>query len=144
MIQLIIRFLGSSYFPSPISLQKKKATINVQNNDNKCFLYAILAAQNYHRIKRDRERVTHYTDLLTTLKYEESWFPMKLVNISKFESRNPGFGINILTYSEKDKNTTYFKHPNVDIIYRAKNGGGTQIYLLLLQKGNIITTLLYN
>jgi len=111
----------------------------VQNNDNKCFLYAILAVQNYRKIKNNLERVSHYTHLLSTLKYEESWFPMKLVNISKFESRNPGFGINILTYSEKDKNTTYFKHPNVDIVYRAKNKG-PQIYLLLLQKGNIITT----
>ena len=98
-----------------------------------------MAVQNYRKIRDHSERVSHYTDLLSTLNYEESWFPMKLVNISKFETRNPGFGINILTYSEKDKNITYFKHPNVDIVYRAKNKG-PQIYLLLLQKGNIITT----
>jgi len=106
----------------------------VQNADNNCFLYAILAAQNYSNIKKDRQRVSHYTELLSTLKYEESWMPMKLINIPKFESKNKSFGVNILSYSEKDKNTTYYKHPNVDIIYRSRNET-TQIYLILLEKG---------
>ena len=125
-----------------MSLEKKKATVNVKNEDQNCFLYAILAAQNYDRIQRNRERVNNYHHLLCTLKYDKSWMPMKLVNIPKFESRNPGFGINIFTYTENDTNDTYFKHPNVDIIYRSKNGGGTQIYLLLLQNSNIIILLI--
>jgi len=106
----------------------------VQNEDSKCFLYAILAVQNYDYIKAHRERVSHYTDFLATLKYEESWMPMKLIDIPKFESKNKSFGVNILSYSEKDKNTTYYKHPNVDIIYRSRNET-SQIYLLLLEKG---------
>ena len=63
---------------------------------------------------------------------------MKLVNIPKFELANKSFGVNIFTYSEKDKNQTYYKHPNVDIIYRTKNNT-PPIHLLLLQNGNIIT-----
>ena len=100
-----------------------------------------MAAQNYANIKKDRQRVTHYTELLSTLKYEESWMPMKLVNIPKFESANKSFGVNIFTYSEKDKNKTYYKHPNADIIYRSRNDT-PQIYLLLLQNGNIITLMI--
>ena len=106
----------------------------MQNDDSKCFLYAILAVQYYSNIKAHRERVSHYTELLSTLKHDESWMPMKLINIPKFESKNKSFGVNILSYSEKDKNTTYYKHPNVDIIYRSRNET-TQIYLLLLEKG---------
>ena len=124
-----------------MSLEKKKASLNVKNEDLNCFLYAILATQNYDNIKVHRERANNYHHLLCTLKYEKSWMPMKLVNIPKFESRNPGFGINIFTYTENDTNDTYFKHPNVDIIYRAKNKG-PQIYLLLLQNSNIIILLI--
>jgi len=80
-----------------------------------------LAVQNYANIEGNRHRVKHYTDLLSTLKYDESWMPMKLIDIPKFESKNTSFGVNILSYSEKDKNTTYYKHPNVDIIYRSRN-----------------------
>ena len=93
-----------------------------------------MAVQNYANIKVHRERVSHYTELLSTLKYDELWMPMKLVNIPKFESLNKSFEVNILSYSEKDKNTTYYKHPNVDIIYRSRNDT-PQIYLLLLEKG---------
>jgi len=93
-----------------------------------------LAVQNYNYIKKNRQRTNNYTDLIATLKYEESWMPMKLINIPKFESANKSFGVNILSYSEKDKNTTYYKHPNVDIIYRSRNDT-PQIYLILLEKG---------
>ena len=97
-----------------------------------------MAAQNYDKVKNHRHRVSNYKNLLSTLKYEESWMPMKSINIPKFESANKSFGVNIFTYTEKDKNTTFYKHPNVDIIYRSRNDT-PQIYLLLLQNGNIIT-----
>ena len=118
-------------------ITKSNATVNVQNNDKKSFLYAILSIQNYKNIKVNRYRVNHYTELLSTLKYKESWMPMKMVDIPKFESVNKDFGVNILTYTEKDKNTTFYKHPNVDIVYRSKNKG-PQLHLILLQNGNIL------
>lgn len=34
---------GSSYIPLPVWIENKKATINVQNYDEKCFMYSILA-----------------------------------------------------------------------------------------------------
>ena len=53
---------GLSYFETPKVIGDKKCTINVQNNDNKCFLYAILAQT--HRAPYNRERVKYYTDHL--------------------------------------------------------------------------------
>ena len=73
-----------------------------------------MAAQNYANIEKNRQRTNNYIDLINTLKYEESWMPMKLIDIPKFESKNTSFGVNILSYSEKDKNITYYKHPNFD------------------------------
>ena len=35
---------GSSYIPLPAKLANKKAIVNVQNHDQKCFMWSILAA----------------------------------------------------------------------------------------------------
>lgn len=40
-INKYIPLRGSSYIPLPEVLANKKAMINVQNNENKCFLWAI-------------------------------------------------------------------------------------------------------
>ena len=50
---------GSSYIPSPKSIQKKKATINPQNiKDNYCFAYLIIAALHHEEIKKDLQRIS--------------------------------------------------------------------------------------
>ena len=46
---------GRSYIKSPESLSKSNATVNVQNADNLCFVYSILAVLKYSMIKRDRQ-----------------------------------------------------------------------------------------
>ena len=37
---------GSKYIPTPISIKGKQSILNIQNNDNYCFLYCIAAADN--------------------------------------------------------------------------------------------------
>ena len=50
---------GSSYIPSPKSIEKKKATINPQNiKDNYCFAYLIIAALHHEEIKKDLQRIS--------------------------------------------------------------------------------------
>ena len=43
---------GASYIDSPKWLKDKKSIINPQNNDNKCFQYAVTLAINIDRIKK--------------------------------------------------------------------------------------------
>ena len=43
---------------SPEWLKNKKATINLKNNDNKFFQYAITASLNYEQIKKDSQRMS--------------------------------------------------------------------------------------
>ena len=93
---------GSSYIPLPDWITRKKAIVNIQNRDQKCFLWCIL-------------RYLHPRDcndyLLTDLKkYEFSLntegidFPMKLKHISKFEKLNPSLpGINVFSVSDNNK-----------------------------------------
>ena len=47
-----------SYIGSPKWLKNKKATINLKNNDDKCFQYALTVALNYQNIEKDPQRIT--------------------------------------------------------------------------------------
>ena len=47
-----------SYIDSPEWLKNKKATINPQNKDNRCFQYAGTVALNYQNIKNNPERIS--------------------------------------------------------------------------------------
>ena len=47
---------GGSYIDFPKQLKNKWATINPQNNDDKCFQYALTVALNYQKIKNNPER----------------------------------------------------------------------------------------
>ena len=50
---------GGSYIDSLKWLKNKKATINPQNNDDKCFQYALTAALNYEQIKKNPQRISN-------------------------------------------------------------------------------------
>ncbi|KAL4083434.1 hypothetical protein QTP88_028750 [Uroleucon formosanum] len=55
-INKYVPFKGSSYIPLPKHIGDKKAIINVQNKDDKCFLWAILSA--LHPVEKNPQRVT--------------------------------------------------------------------------------------
>ena len=93
---------GSSYIPLPDWISNKKAIVNIENKDEKCFLWCILRYL-HPRDKND----TRLTDLK---KYENSLntkgisFPMKLKHISKFEKLNPSLpGINVFSVNDNKK-----------------------------------------
>ena len=77
----------ASYIPLPEVLAKKKAIINVQNEDHKCFLWSILST--LHPADKDPQRVTKYKkwehEINETLNGIE--FPVKLSDVSKFAKR---------------------------------------------------------
>ena len=50
---------GGSYLDSPKRLKNKKATINLETNDNDCFQYALTGALNYQNVKSHPERVSN-------------------------------------------------------------------------------------
>ena len=131
---LIKVYLGSSYIKSPKNLLWKKCSVNVENADNKCFLYSIIAIRKYNNILH-HDHVNEYSKYLKDYSYKEDWFPMSLANITKFEARNPGLSINVLKWNEIPKERTiHFKHPSVEIIIRSKIDA-PEIYLLLLEDG---------
>ena len=72
----ISRLSGRTYIPTPSSLLAKKAVINVKNNDNLCFIYAVLAKLKENVITQNRERVSKYLPFMSELKYDVKDMPM--------------------------------------------------------------------
>jgi hypothetical protein len=56
---------GSSYIPTPKMLAVKHAIINVFNQDEMCFAWAVLSA--LHTPTRDAQRVTNYRRYLNSI-----------------------------------------------------------------------------
>ena len=49
---------GGLYIDSPKWLKNEKATINIKNNDDKCFHFGITAALNHEKIKSHPKRIS--------------------------------------------------------------------------------------
>ena len=100
-IQLIVNIgkykplKGNSYFKLPDYLQKKKAIVNVKNDDEYCFVWSVLAA--LHPMKVHPERVSHYTRYFHTLDLSGLSFPLEINQIQKFEKQN-NINVNVYEY----------------------------------------------
>ena len=83
---------GKTYVPTPESIMKKEAVINIQNEDERCFEYAVVASQHFDEIdQRQATRPGQYSRWMEgekRLNFEGCEQPMKLQDISKFEKNN--------------------------------------------------------
>ena len=87
---------GTSYIDLPSWIKDKKAIINLQNKDDKCFLWCIL--RYLHPKELHAERIKDLEKYEFSLNTKEITFPMKLNNITKFEKLNPELpGINVFS-----------------------------------------------
>ena len=78
---------GEGYIDLPTAIKTKRAVINVKNEDNKCFEYAILSALHHSEIKADHERPSKYKAHLGKLNFTGIEFPVSLKDIDKFEKQ---------------------------------------------------------
>ena len=95
-------FNAGSYIDLPPFLKNKKAIINMQNQDEKCFLWSVLRALN----PKDKNAERIDSDLKSkqnTLNMEGIRYPVNFRDIDRFESQNPNISISVLGYNEKNK-----------------------------------------
>ena len=78
---------GSSYIPTPVGLASKKALVNVQNEDQNCFLYSILASL-FPDKNGNVSKVRAYKKYLDKLNHKGIEMPMAVKDIDKFEKMN--------------------------------------------------------
>lgn len=93
---------GSSYIELPNSIKMKKACVNVENNDNKCFMWAVLSALHPIHRHENPKRVSKYTEYENELDFTGIDFPVQLRTIPKFEKQN-NISINVYILQMKKK-----------------------------------------
>ena len=90
---------GNSYISLPPKLAQKKAIINMENEDDKCFTWSVLRALNPkegHAERIDKGLKKKEDSLnMTGIAY-----PIQLNAIDKFERQNPTISINVFGYEE--------------------------------------------
>ena len=118
---------GETWIPLPKELADKKAIINMQNKDNKCFLWCVLRALNpkgVHPERLDKELM----EKENTLNMEGIDYPVSLKDLNKFEKRNPTISITVLGYEAK----SFYPLRNSAFMDRDYN-----IILLLIEKNKV-------
>src|SRR5262249_9018542 len=95
---------GSSYIETPKYIANKKATINIKNEDNKCFKYCILYGLYSNEIKTHPERILHYKKLENKypnlLNFDNIPFPVKADDAKRFCQQNENITVNVFHYDE--------------------------------------------
>ena len=94
---------GSSYIPLPDWIMRKKAIVSIRNKDSKCFLWSVL--RYLHPREKNDCRLSDLKQYENELNIPKGFtFPVKIKDITKFESLNPGIpGINVFSVNN-DKN----------------------------------------
>ena len=89
ILNLVINFnifnpmRGNSYVDLPNFIKKKKACVNVANDDNECFKWAILSA--LHPAVKNASRVSSYKQFNNELNFKGIKFPVGSGQVRKFE-----------------------------------------------------------
>ena len=122
---------ASSYIDLPKELKNKKALINMENEDNKCFLWCVLRALNPSndkhpsRIDKDLKSKEH------TLNMEGIAYPVDFKDVKRFEKQNLDISISILGYSKDER-----IYPlRISEYTKSKDGRKYDIVLLLIKNG---------
>ena len=93
---------GSSYIPLPDFLMRKKAIINMENKDDKCFLWSVL--RYLHPREKHSTRINDLRKYENDLNFKGIGFPVKVKDIQKFENQNPDLpGINVFSINDNNK-----------------------------------------
>ena len=91
----------STFIELPADVQEKKAAVNIKNQDEFCFLWAVTAALNPAEDHVDRP--SSYPYYSSVLKYKGINFPIALKDVSKFEKLN-NLSINVYGIEKSKKN----------------------------------------
>lgn len=117
---------GSSFIELPEYLKKKHAIVNVVNDDEQCFKYALLSA--LYPIKSNPHRVTNYKKYSKNLNFNGIQFPVDIKQIMKFEKQNTSISINVYGFNGKENKIT--------VLHLTESVKQNHIHLLLITKDN--------
>ena len=90
---------GSSYLPLPDWLGKNKAIVNPPNDDEECFKWSVIAAENAGM--KDSQCVSNHSKFMDNYDWSGLEFPVSIKDIGKFETRN-NISVNVLAVEGRD------------------------------------------
>ena len=114
---------GSSYLPLPDWLAKKKAIVNPHNDDEECFKWSVIAAENVGM--KDPQRVSSLRKFMDNYDWSGLEFPVSIKDIERFETQN-NISVNILAVEGRDV-----------YIHRKGERVGGEINLLMVSEDDI-------
>ena len=116
--------------------------INMQNKDNKCFLWCVLRALNPkgdHPERLDKELMGKEN----TLNMEGIDYPVSLKDLNKFEKQNPNITITVFGYERKSvyplRNSANTDR-DYNIILMLIEGGGVKHYCLVKSTERLLSS----
>ena len=134
---------ASSYFPH--DLGRRTCILNIQNNDQKCFTWSILAKIFPPQQSNHTTRVSNYTPYKYQLNMNNIEYPVKITDISKFEKQNPQIAINVFALEKSDDPNTLYplyrtnyndRNYEIDLLYLEKDGNTH--YCLIKDLGSLL------
>ena len=114
---------GSSYLPLPDWLASKKAIVNPHNDDEECFKWSVIAAENAGM--KDPQRVSNLRKFMDNYDWSGLEFPVSIKDIGKFKTRN-NISVNVLAVEGRDI-----------YIHRKGQRVGREINLLMVSEDGI-------
>ena len=121
MMAKYIPLKESQYVELPPKVKNSKAIINIQNDDDKCFLRSVLAY--LYEANHNRQRIEHYIPYETELNMNGIVYPVAVKDVSKFEKQN-NISVNVFGYEE-----------GCYLLYISRNQKEKHVNLLLIEKG---------
>ena len=98
-VSYVSSMFGSSYIKLPF---RSRCLINIKNEDNKCFLWCILAKIHYDEIKEHRSRVSKYKNFEDEINMKNISYPFKVKDLKKFHKLNPDISVTIYYLSDPE------------------------------------------
>ena len=87
---------SGSYIETPDWIKKKKTTINVENDDDKCFQYSLTITLNYDETKKHHQIVNKIKTFVNKYDWSEINFPSHVGDWKKFELNYKYIALNVL------------------------------------------------
>ncbi|XP_050516328.1 uncharacterized protein LOC126891188 [Diabrotica virgifera virgifera] len=116
--------LGSSYIELPPQIKRKQACINVKNDDEACFAWAVISA--LYPCRSNSDLMSSYPHYSQVLKLKGIQWPMTFKQIPNFEKQN-NISINVYILKKEKKNYTTLP------TFLTKNKKDKHVNMLLIQ-----------
>ena len=106
-INKFTQILGSSFLELAATIRRKQICINLINNDDDCFKWAVLLAMYLVEHGKHPERVNKYKEHASKLNFNGIQFPVTVTQIPKFEAHNDT-SISVFGLIKKDGQLSVF------------------------------------